>query len=102
MATRLQEQVWEKLSEIPKGKVTTYVLLAEAVGNKKAVRAVATAAGKNPNLITVPCHRVIRSDGSVGEYVDGQIKKIKLLQKEGVEVLNKKISSDFLYIFDKY
>ena len=101
MTTKLQDQVWEKLREIPKGRVTTYALLAEAVGNKKAVRAVATAVGKNPNLIAVPCHRVIRSDGSVGKYVDGQVKKIKLLQEEGVEVLNKKISSDFVYKFDK-
>ncbi len=86
MATDLQKQVWEKLTEIPKGQVTTYALLAHAVGKSKAVRGVASAVGKNPDLVTVPCHRVIRSDGSVGEYAGGQQEKIRLLRKEGVTI----------------
>jgi len=100
MATELQQQVWNKLKEIPEGKVTTYALLAQAVGSPKAVRAVASAVGRNPNLITVPCHRVIRSDGSVGQYAGGQVKKIRLLEEEGVRVLEKKIEDTFIYKFD--
>ena len=93
MATELQLQVWEKLKEIPKGKVTTYGLLAKAIGKPKAVRAVATAVGKNPDLITVPCHRVIRSDGSVGKYVNGQEEKIQILKKEGVVIQGNSMNS---------
>lgn len=91
MATELQKQVWNKLREIPKGKVTTYGLLAAAIGKPRAVRAVASAVGKNPDLIKVPCHRVVRSDGEVGKYASGQKKKIELLKKEGVVIVNKKI-----------
>jgi len=101
MATELQQQVWSKLKEIPKGKVATYAELARAVGKPRAVRAVASAVGKNPNLVTVPCHRVVRSDGQVGQYADGQEFKIKLLRQEGVSVKDKKVSLDLLYIFDR-
>ena len=86
MATELQKAVWEKLKEIPEGRVTTYALLAKVVGKPKAVRAVASAVGKNPDLVVVPCHRVVRSDGSVGQYAGGQDEKIKLLNKERVPV----------------
>ncbi len=100
MATVLQQQVWDKLKEIPQGRVTTYALLAEAVDKPKAVRAVASAVGKNPDLIVVPCHRVVRSDGLVGEYAGGQKKKIQLLTQEGVNIKNKKIPTVDFYIFD--
>ena len=101
MSTELQQQVWVTLKKIPKGKVTTYALLASAVGNPKAVRGVASAVGKNPDLITVPCHRVVRSDGQVGQYASGQKKKIQLLSKEGVQVKDSKIQNfkDVLYTF---
>lgn len=92
MATELQKQVWEKLKEIPKGKVVTYAELARSVKNPTAVRAVATAVGKNPDLITVPCHRVVRSDGAVGKYASGQPAKIALLEKEGVHIKNLKVA----------
>ena len=91
MATELQKAVWGKLREIPEGKVTTYALLAKAVGKPEAVRAVASAVGKNPELVVVPCHRVVRSDGSVGQYAQGQDEKIQLLKKEGIEIMNAKI-----------
>lgn len=91
MKTReLKEKVYAEISKIKKGKVLTYKELAEKVGSSKAIRAVATIVGKNPNPIIVPCHRVIRSDGKVGEYTykgrRNQKMKIKLLQDEGVVI----------------
>ena len=87
MATELQERVWQKLSEIPKGKVTTYKLLANAL-QSRAVRAVASAVGKNPNAPQIPCHRVVQSSGKIGNYTHplGVARKIELLKAEGVGV----------------
>ncbi len=64
----LAERVYKELQKIPKGKVITYKELAKRVGKPTAIRRVATLVGQNPNLTIVPCHRVIRSDGSIGEY----------------------------------
>jgi O-6-methylguanine DNA methyltransferase len=91
MKTReLKEKVYAEISKIKKGKVLTYKELAEKVDSPKAIRAVATIVGKNPNPILVPCHRVIRSDGKVGEYTykgkRNQKMKIKLLREEGVVI----------------
>ena len=66
--TRFQIKVWNYLKKIPKGKVKTYLEVAKAIGMPKAFRAVANAAGKNPYPPKIPCHRVIRSDGSLGGY----------------------------------
>ena len=87
MATEFEKKVWNKLKEIPKGKVTTYKEIANAI-ESRAVRAVATAIGKNPDAPIVPCHRVVLSNGKVGEYTHklGVKQKIKLLKSEGVEV----------------
>ncbi len=87
MATELQERVWQKLNEIPKGKVTTYKLLANAL-QSRAVRAVASAVGKNPNAPQTPCHRVVQSSGKIGNYTHplGVARKIELLKEEGVEI----------------
>ena len=65
MPTELQQSVWSKIDEIPKGRVVTYQELARAL-NTKAIRAVATAVGKNPNAPTTPCHRVVLSSGKIG------------------------------------
>ena len=71
--------------KIPKGKVKTYKQVAKAINMPKSARAVANACGKNPYSPKVPCHRVIRSDGSIGGYSGpGGLKtKKKLLKKEG-------------------
>ena len=66
--TEFQLKVWNYLKKIPKGKVKTYMDVAKAIGKPLAVRAVANAIGKNPYLPKIPCHRVIRSDGSLGGY----------------------------------
>ena len=84
--TPLQKKVWGILCKIPRGKTITYKELAKKVGNPRAVRAVANAVGANPLLVTIPCHRVVRSDGTLGGYSGkgGTSAKRALLQKEGV------------------
>lgn len=84
--TFLQIKTWKYLMKIPKGKVKTYSQVARAVGKPFAVRAVANAIGKNPFPVKIPCHRVIRSNNSIGGYSgEGGIKtKRKLLRKEGL------------------
>ena len=83
--TPFQLKVWNYLKKIPRGKVKTYSEVAKAIGKPLAVRAVANAIGKNPLAPQIPCHRVIRSDGSLGGYSGkGGIKtKRLLLKKEG-------------------
>ena len=84
--TKFQLKVWNYLKKIPRGKVKTYSEVAKSIGKPLAIRAVANAIGKNPLAPQIPCHRVIRSDGSLGGYSGkGGIKtKRLLLKKEGV------------------
>jgi methylated-DNA-[protein]-cysteine S-methyltransferase len=90
------EVVYGFVRNIAVGKVTTYKVLASACGNPKASRAIGNILNKNPNLVEVPCHRVIRSDGSVGGYALGTEKKIRLLQKEGVEIYAGKVRKQYI------
>ena len=81
--TEFQNKVWNELKKIPSGETRTYKEIAERIGAPKAARAVANACGKNPYPITIPCHRVIRSDGGLGGYSgDGGIKKKRMLLAE--------------------
>lgn len=84
--TDFQKKVWTAISKIPKGKVMTYKELAQKIGKPLAVRAVGNAVGANPHPVTIPCHRVVKTDGSLGGYSGrGGIKtKIKLLKREGI------------------
>ena len=84
--TKFQLKVWDYIKKIPRGSVKTYSQVAKAIGEPLAVRAVANAIGKNPLAPTIPCHRVIRSDGSLGGYSGkGGINTKKLLLKsEGI------------------
>ncbi len=84
--TPLQKAVWRELLNIKKGTVITYAELARRIGKPRAVRAVANAVGKNPFAPDVPCHRVVRSDGTLGGYSarGGVSKKRALLRSEGV------------------
>ena len=84
--TKFQLKIWNYLKKIPRGKVKTYSEVAKSIGKPLAVRAVANAIGKNPLAPQIPCHRVIRSDGSLGGYSGkGGIKtKRLLLKKEGI------------------
>jgi AraC family transcriptional regulator of adaptative response/methylated-DNA-[protein]-cysteine methyltransferase len=82
--TAFQEAVWQELRKIPPGQTRSYADIAAAVGKPGAVRAVGTANGSNPVSVLVPCHRVIRSDGTLGGYGGGLDNKKKLLAAEGV------------------
>lgn len=82
---------YELLKLIPEGKVTTYKEMARAL-NTKAWRAVGSAMAKNSQLGVIPCHRVVRSDGSVGQYALGTEKKAEMLASEGVEVSNGRVT----------
>lgn len=80
--TDFQQKVWKALLEIPYGKTTSYMDLTKKLGDVKAIRAVASANGKNPLWIVVPCHRVIGSDGSLTGYAGGLWRKKWLLEHE--------------------
>ena len=80
--TAFQEAVWKELRKIPVGETRSYADIAAAIGEPGAVRAVGTANGSNPVAILVPCHRVIRSDGTLGGYAGGLDRKRKLLEAE--------------------
>ncbi len=98
--TKFRQKVYDFVKTIPKGKTVTYKEVAVAIGHPKAYRAVGNALNKNPfpfdkhfgrelsaerlraSCSMVPCHRVIKSDGSIGGFVHGTRKKVKLLQDE--------------------
>lgn len=80
--TEFQQKVWGELSQIPFGKTISYLELAKQLGNVKTIRAAASANGKNPLWIVVPCHRVIGSDGSLTGYAGGLWRKKWLLEHE--------------------
>jgi AraC family transcriptional regulator of adaptative response/methylated-DNA-[protein]-cysteine methyltransferase len=81
--TAFQEAVWRELRKIPPGETRSYAEIAAAIGQPKAVRAVGTANGDNHVAVLIPCHRVIRSDGTLGGYAGGLDRKRKLLAAEG-------------------
>ena len=86
--TPFQLLVWNALKEIPRGEVRTYKQLAVQIGRPQSIRAVANACGKNPYIVKIPCHRVIRSDGGLGGYSGpgGIEEKRRLLKQEGVNI----------------
>ncbi|EAZ89480.1 MGMT family protein [Crocosphaera chwakensis] len=85
-----REQCYDLLLKIPHGKVTTYKEIAKALGSK-AWRTVGSVIALNPNLINVPCHRVIKSNGQIGNYVLGTDRKAELLTKEGIPLAKGKV-----------
>ena len=80
--TEFQKKVWKGLLQIPFGKTRTYLEQSKILGDVKAIRAVASANGKNPLWIVVPCHRIIGSDGSLTGYAGGLWRKKWLLEHE--------------------
>ena len=96
---KFSERCYSLLRKVPKGKVTTYAEIAKAL-NTKAYRAVGNAMNKNKNSPKIPCHRVINSNGSIGNYNLGVKRKIEMLRKEGILIKNNKIDLDkYLYKF---
>ena len=79
------QRVWTETSRIPRGKVSTYGQVAAKISHPRAARAVGTALGANPFPLLIPCHRVIRSSGELGNYsAGGPTVKQRLLEMEGV------------------
>jgi O-6-methylguanine DNA methyltransferase len=84
--TDFERDVWQKALEIPRGEVRPYGWIAAEIGRPKAVRAVGTALGHNPVPLIVPCHRVVRTDGSIGQYsLGGPANKRAILADEGLD-----------------
>lgn len=80
--TDFQKRVWKAISGIPYGETRTYAQIAEGAGRREAARAAGSACGANPVIIAIPCHRVVRSDGSTGDYLYGAEMKESLLRLE--------------------
>lgn len=96
---KFTDLVFERVKQIPGGKVSTYKLIAEAIGCPKSARAVGNALNNNHNP-EIPCHRVIRSDGFIGGYNKGLRAKRKILEDEGVRIVGNKINlNEFAYKF---
>jgi len=85
-----REKVYEVVRKIPKGKFLTYKNVAELAGYPRTWRAVGNVLNKNRDP-KIPCHRVIKSNGRVGGYKDGQKRKIELLEKEDIKIKNNKV-----------
>lgn len=84
--SQFERAVYEALLAVPKGKVISYGDLAKKAGFPKAARAVGSALNRNPFAPRVPCHRVVKSSGEVGEFAHGAERKIAILRSEGVKV----------------
>ena len=84
-------EVYGILAQVPEGKVTTYGDIAKALGHSSAFRLVGRILSENPNLITVPCHRVVMSNGNIGGYTLGKMIKKELLKKEGLRFIGDSI-----------
>lgn len=89
-ASSFNQQCYALLMQIPSGKLVTYGDIAHALKGK-AYQAVGNAMAANPNPIIVPCHRVVKSRGEVGNYSLGIDKKIALLRAEGIEIVNNQV-----------
>lgn len=81
--TDFQRKVWLTMNQVPLGQTTTYLKIAQKLGNPGAIRAVGAAIGANPILVILPCHRVLGSDGDLTGYAGGLDKKKALLELEG-------------------
>lgn len=86
-----ESAVYGVVSKIPSGKISTYGRIAKLLGSPAKARAVGGALGKNRDYARVPCHRVVRSDGSVGGFNRGCLAKIELLESEGIRIRNGRV-----------
>ncbi len=87
----LEQKIFTKLLQVPKGQITTYGELSKAVGLKNGQRVVGKIMNKNPYPVIIPCHRVIMATGKIGGYAFGEHIKTKLLNDEGIQIKNGKI-----------
>lgn len=96
--TFFEESVYKAVRRIPRGRAATYAAVAGAVGNPRGARAVGNALNRNI-FRSVPCHRVIRSDRSIGGYARGTAEKTKILLREGVRIRNGRVDSQCIVIW---
>ncbi|MEM2878201.1 MAG: MGMT family protein [Candidatus Hadarchaeales archaeon] len=98
---RFQDTVLKLVRKVPRGKVTTYGEIAKALGKRAAYRAVGNALSGNPSPLKIPCHRVIRGDGTIGGYIFGTHAKQRMLEKEGIEVTDGRVDlKKYMFRFD--
>ena len=97
--TIFEQKVYDACRSIPKGRVSTYQEIAKAIKRPFSFRAVGNALHQNPFAPVVPCHRVVRSNGDLGGFAQGNTKKMQLLQEEGIELINGKIIDLNKYLF---
>ena len=88
VSTPFENAVYAACRKIPRGRLSTYAEIARVIKHPKSARAVGNALNKNPYAPQVPCHRVVRSDGSVGGFATGEKKKTAILQKEKIVIHN--------------
>ncbi|MDQ6862587.1 MAG: MGMT family protein [Thermoproteota archaeon] len=88
-ASITDQDVYVLLSKIAPGKVSTYGDIAKALGHPKAARAIGRIIANNPNPISIPCHRVVKSNGEIGGFAYGEQRKREILEKEGIKFQNR-------------
>ncbi len=88
-ASITDQDVYVLLSKIPPGKVSTYGDIAKALGHPKAARAIGRIIANNPNPISIPCHRVVKSNGEIGGFAYGEQRKREILENEGIKFQNR-------------
>ncbi len=93
--SNFQEKVWKVTKKIPRGKVATYTAIARKIGHPRSARPVGNALNRNPYR-DVPCHRVIRADGSVGGFARGTKAKLNLLKDEGIKIVGHKVRPKYI------
>ena len=98
----LSDYTYYLVRQIPAGRVSTYGAVADALGNKRYARAVGKYMNKNPNADTMPCFKIVKSDGSLGGFGLGIDDKIRRLRKDGVEVKDGKIVNFENVFFDDF
>ena len=97
--TIFENKVLSLVTKIPYGQVSTYQIIAIKLGAKGLARAVGNALRKNPRLVKIPCHRVIKSNGTLGGYALGLAKKAQLLQNEGIRSERGKVADWAKYLY---
>lgn len=97
--TKFEKEVLVATFKIPEGKISTYKRIAERIGRPRAYRAVGNALHKNPLAPVVPCHRVVKSDGSFGGEKNGAKVRMGLLKREGISIRNDKIKMNHEILF---
>lgn len=88
--TPFQIRVYKAVAKIPFGQVKSYKWVAQRINNPYSYRAVGQALKRNPYLGTIPCHRVIKSDGSIGGFAGGRLAKMRLIRSEGIDIIRLK------------